>query len=1829
MKGILYPLLLSYFCFLLNLPGTGFAEGTKQLMPDSTLPARILPAQGNVSGQQRDPFAIYNGTADYRLYIHIKDSTREKIYFGIGAIVSGGGAVTWRIHRPDGSVIYSTTTPTGGAGFISGFNRAVAGPSILNVNGYNALSVQPDVSGDYFMTFQIANNSSREFKFFDITVVDTITHAPIDGRVFSKNWQIRNPQVGPNWIHFFGKLFVYSNDGIVTKFDPNGFDGRDFSLACNESGCYPIGPTMPANQARKSAEGRHTYPEFRIFLNDPDSLVYPSGVLGTLVPNNPVCQGISNCNNGSITFVFQVTASGSTQILLSLSTLGLPYTDRILSQTVSAGWDTIIWDGMDGSAPPNAVPNGATFNFSLTYINGLTNLPLYDVENNASGFYVSLIRPVGSEPNFYWDDTGLSPLMTPGPSQNPPGGCTSSINPCHLWSGSDPGNERSVNTWWYISNTTTTPITITKKQKPGNLGSISGPNQFCQGANIQYWVTANIFSSKYIWTHPGGQDTTDIPSIIISIPPNAPPGPGQVSVYGYNILCGDGPISMMNITVLENPVVTNDPLSKDICSNTNAAVSLTGSVAGTTFSWIPTSLYPPITGYTIGSGTIINDLLVNNGNQPGIVDYSITPSASGCYGPVSHYLVTVEPISVITNNPPSVLVCSADSTNIVPTSNVAGATYTWTASGSSGNVTGFSSGSGNLIRQELINTGFSYEFVTYHITPRFNNCDGITADFTVTVYPVPDLTNTPAAKTICKGESTNVLLTSHVSGTLFTWTCTASSPNVTGYSNNAVPTMILGQILYNTGIIPETVTYHLTPYANGCQGPVTDFVITVNPKPVLTTNPMSENICSGTTTNINLTASTAGTSFSWTAVVASGIVTGFNPGAGSLINDLLTNTINTAGVVRYTISMIAAGCAGNDTNYFVTVNPTPHVTNAPMSENICSGASTGIVLTCDVAGAAFTWTATGSSPAVTGYLPGNGSSISQTLVNTGYAVETVTYHITPHANNCDGPVSDYIVTVFPVADVYYLPPSLTICSGLTTNIQVLSHVTGTSFTWVASGSSPNITGYSDGGGALISQVLTNSGIVDETVTYLVTPVANSCTGTPSSVVVTVHPTPHLTTAPTAQTICTGVTFSVNLLSSVAGSTYSWTCTPSSANLAGFLPGSGGVITQTLTNSGYTIETVTYHVTPAANGCSGPVTDYIVTVNPRPDVSNSPPVTQTCSGNTTNIILTSNVTGTTYAWTCTPSSANITGFSPGSGPVIAQTLINLGLNPEFVVYHITPTANGCSGNITDYTVNTAQVPDVYFSPTAQTLCSGQTTSIQNLSHVTGTSFAWTATASSPNITGYLPGVGNLIAQTLTNSGTTIETVTYAVAPSAFGCPPGAAQSVVVTVNPRPFITNPITSFQTCNLGMINIVLQSSVANTTYNWTASGSSPSVTGFSNGSGPAINQTLQNSGFAIETVTYGVTPVANGCPGTTAFFTVTVFPVADVYFTPAAQTLCSGMLSNINLASHVAGASFTWTASGSSPNVTGYTPGGGTLIQQLLNNLSYSIETVTYLASPTANGCPGTASSVIVTVDPLPVVTFTPCWDIITTTDAKPFRLKGGIPLGGNYSCTGCTGGFMNPPSMGPGAHIITYSYTNGFGCSAMTTQGISVIAPLPFTCGNTLTDVRDNAAYPTIVIGTQCWMAANLRYGNRINATHYQRDNCIPEKYESVAGGPETGVYQWDEMMQYENTSGIQGFCPPGWHVPTEADWGILFNYFISYGFAGSPLKYDGYSGFNAFLTGVEHQNVIWNFTNFATLFWSSSAHGTYKAWAHGLNSFDPSVSYYPSLRSNAFSVRCIKD
>jgi uncharacterized protein (TIGR02145 family) len=196
-----------------------------------------------------------------------------------------------------------------------------------------------------------------------------------------------------------------------------------------------------------------------------------------------------------------------------------------------------------------------------------------------------------------------------------------------------------------------------------------------------------------------------------------------------------------------------------------------------------------------------------------------------------------------------------------------------------------------------------------------------------------------------------------------------------------------------------------------------------------------------------------------------------------------------------------------------------------------------------------------------------------------------------------------------------------------------------------------------------------------------------------------------------------------------------------------------------------------------------------------------------------------------------------------------------------------------------------------------------------------------------------------------------------------------------------------------------------------------------------------------------------------------------------------------------------------------------------------------------------------------------------------------------------------------------------------------------------GDSLADARDGQKYATIKIGSQIWMAENLNVGTRINGADTAKNNGIIEKYayndkDSMAN-IYGGLYSWDEAMGYSTTAGVQGICPLGWHLPTDAEWKTLemalgmtqtqadaINYRGSD--QGTRLKVGGSSGFNALLSGYSGGSGAYVSLGTYTIFSTSSQYDAVNIWYRTLNNSVALVwRSSDSPKTGRICVRCIRD
>ncbi|OMQ11575.1 PKD-like domain-containing protein [[Flexibacter] sp. ATCC 35103] len=927
--------------------------------------------------------------------------------------------------------------------------------------------------------------------------------------------------------------------------------------------------------------------------------------------------------------------------------------------------------------------------------------------------------------------------------------------------------------------------------------------------------------------------------------------------------CAGNPYDII-VTVNPIPKVTTSS-SATICSKETTAIDLTSTVTNTTFTWKAVA-QPEITGASDGAGNSILQTLVNNANTQKTVTYTVIPLAEGCAGTPYDIMVTVNPIPKVTTSS-SATICSKETTAIDLTSTVTNTTFTWKAVAQP-EITGASDGAGNSILQTLVNNSNIPKTVTYTVIPLAQGCTGNPYDIIVTVNPIPRITTINNA-TICSKETTAINLTSTVTNTTFTWKAVAQ-PEVTGAINGAGNSIL--QTLVNNSNIPKTVTYTVIPLAQGCEGNPYDIIVTVNPIPKVTTI-NNATICSKETTAIDLTSTVTNTTFTW-KTVAQTEITGASDGEGNAILQTLVNNTNTPKTVTYTIIPLAQGCEGNPYDIIVTVNPIPKVTTID-NATVCSKETTAIVLKSTVTNTSFTWKAVGQ-PEITGAMDGAGNAILQTLVNNTNTPKTVTYTVIPLAQGCEGTPYDIMVTVNPIPKVTTIN-NTTICSKETTAIDLTSTVANTSFTWKAVGQ-PEVTGAMNGAGNSILQTLVNNANTPKTVTYTVIPLAQGCAGTPYDIIVTVNPTPKVTTTSSA-TICSKETTAIDLTSTVANTTFTWKSV-AQAEITGAMDGTGNSILQKLENKGSEPKTVTYTVIPLAQGCTGNPYDIMVTVNPLPTASISG-TALVCNNSTAPKIIFTGSNGTPpYTFTYSINDGNpkkVTTSKNNTTTVEAPTTI-IGT----YIYKLLSVKDGGATTCEQAQTGTVSItvkplPVVTASSLSNVICSNQTTNIELKSTIAYTTYSWTVVQT--GVTGATDGSGNSIQQLLkATSNTTPGQVKYTIIPRVNDCD-GLAIEVIITVKPLPEIITDALEITICSDESSNIHLRSNLDGTTYSWTVI--SKGITGASDGDGNFIDQELKTSGNKQGSAIYTITPTHNNCTGkeTVVIVTVDPLPIPTLY--------------------------------------------------------------------------------------------------------------------------------------------------------------------------------------------------------------------------------------------------------------------------------------------------------------------------------------------------------------
>jgi uncharacterized protein (TIGR02145 family) len=237
-------------------------------------------------------------------------------------------------------------------------------------------------------------------------------------------------------------------------------------------------------------------------------------------------------------------------------------------------------------------------------------------------------------------------------------------------------------------------------------------------------------------------------------------------------------------------------------------------------------------------------------------------------------------------------------------------------------------------------------------------------------------------------------------------------------------------------------------------------------------------------------------------------------------------------------------------------------------------------------------------------------------------------------------------------------------------------------------------------------------------------------------------------------------------------------------------------------------------------------------------------------------------------------------------------------------------------------------------------------------------------------------------------------------------------------------------------------------------------------------------------------------------------------------------------------------------------------------------------------------------------------------------------------------------------------TLRWTFSNSCGIINSDTIQIIVRLTSGCvsKDTVLDSRDGQKYPTVSIGTQCWMAKNMNVGVQMPSMFNQLNNGIVEKYCFDDQGNNCsiygGLYQWAEAVQYQNgatnvsspnpsfSGYIQGICPAGWHFPSDLEWNVLETFLGGYGVAGGKMKLisnlwrspntgaNNISGFSALPGGFNNSSQFSNL-GYSSNFWSSNDFSSTLAFFRNLSSENSSFDWNIYDKARGLSVRCLKD
>jgi gliding motility-associated-like protein len=629
---------------------------------------------------------------------------------------------------------------------------------------------------------------------------------------------------------------------------------------------------------------------------------------------------------------------------------------------------------------------------------------------NVSGLNIGTTSVAGV--SYTWSPTaGLSSSSASNPTANPTGTTTYTLTATNTASGCTASDQ--------------VVITVNKTVPTANAGT-DGTISCTQNTSGLAIGSASVAGVTYSWS-----PSTGLSSATVSNPTANPTGTTTYTLTTTNTASGCTASDQVVVTVSSNTATANAGTDGTIsCTQNTSGLAIgSASVAGTTYSWSPT------TG--LSSATVSNP----TANPTGTTTYTLTATntASGCTASDQVIVTVNKTVPTANAGTDGTISCTQNASGLaIGSASVAGVTYSWspstglssaTVSNPTANPTGTSTyiltvtntASGCTASDQVVVTvnlttptasagtdgtisctqnasglaigSASVAGVTYSWSPSTGlssaTVSNPTANPTGTFTYTLTATNTASGCTASDQVVVSVNKTTPTANAGADQNITCASPsaqlNGSGSSTGANYSYTWSGVIFsggntNTPTVNQTGTYTLTvtDNTNGCSA--SDNVIVTSTSPIPVANAGSDKIITCSTLSVILDGSASSTganySYSWSGTLVSGAGT-LNP------------TVNQAGSYTLTVSDNSNGCSSID-NVIVTLNNTAPTANAGPDQNItCASPSIQLDGSASSSGSNYSYTWSGTLV--------SGAGTQTPIVN---QVGTYTITVTNTTNGC-------------------------------------------------------------------------------------------------------------------------------------------------------------------------------------------------------------------------------------------------------------------------------------------------------------------------------------------------------------------------------------------------------------------------------------------------------------------------------------------------------------------------------------------------------------------------------------------------------------------------------------------------------------------------------------------------------------------------------------------------------------------------------------------------------------------------------------------------------------